>query len=118
MILTYGRLGSHYPPAPITPAQRFAGDTAGAKVTAEQARLREPAEYISARIPTVLQCSSNVRNLKVPGQRPHYIYRMFATPSCLAISSKFSGALLKRCVEVREITFRSAIFESRVRISS
>ena len=46
------------------------------------------------------------------------ISRIFATPSCFAISGRFSGALLKRCVDVREITFRSAILERRVRISS
>src|SRR5246127_757872 len=43
---------------------------------------------------------------------------MWATPSCFAISPKFSGLLLKRRVEVREITFSSAIFDNRVRISS
>jgi len=36
--------------------------------------------------------------------------RMFVTPSCFAIAGKFSGALLKCCVDVREITFRSATF--------
>jgi hypothetical protein len=34
--------------------------------------------------------------------------KMCATPSCFAICGKFSGALLKCCVEVREITFKSA----------
>src|SRR5256714_13394839 len=34
------------------------------------------------------------------------------------MSGKFSGELLKRCVDVRAITLRSATFESRVRISS
>src|SRR5215468_5138756 len=44
--------------------------------------------------------------------------KMWATPSCLAISGRFVGALLYFCVEVREITFKSAIFDKRVRISS
>src|SRR5947207_14825093 len=43
---------------------------------------------------------------------------MFATPSCLAMSGKFSGALLKRWVEVRAITLRSDTFASRVKIST
>src|SRR5204862_7761226 len=43
---------------------------------------------------------------------------MFITPSCRAMSRKSDGALLKRCVDVREITFRSATFANRVRISS
>src|SRR4029077_5635131 len=43
---------------------------------------------------------------------------MFITPSCLAISRKSDGALLSRCVDVREMTFRSATLASRVRISS
>src|SRR6266513_3709165 len=43
---------------------------------------------------------------------------MLETPSCLAISRKLSGLLLYFSVDVREITLRSAIFESRVRISS
>src|SRR5204862_7858261 len=44
--------------------------------------------------------------------------RMFITPSCRAMSRKSDGALLKRCVDVREITLRSATFARRVRISS
>src|SRR5262245_14924222 len=43
---------------------------------------------------------------------------MFATPSCFAMSGKFSGALLNFWVEVRAMTLRSATFASRVRISS
>src|SRR4030095_15711430 len=43
---------------------------------------------------------------------------MFATPSCFAMSGRFSGALLNFRVEVREMTLRSATFASRVRISS
>ena len=44
--------------------------------------------------------------------------RMLATPSCFAISGRSAGELWYRCVDVREITFSSAIFASRVRISS
>ena len=44
--------------------------------------------------------------------------RMLVTPSCFAICRKSSGALLNRCVDVREITLRSATFARRVRISS
>src|SRR5438067_11136284 len=43
---------------------------------------------------------------------------MLATPSCFAIWGRLSGVLLKCCVEVREMTFRSATFAKRVRISS
>src|SRR5213075_2651813 len=43
---------------------------------------------------------------------------MCATPSCFAIWGRLSGVLLKCCVEVREMTFRSATFANRVRISS
>jgi len=43
---------------------------------------------------------------------------MCATPSCLAISGRFSGALLQCCVDVREMTSKSAILDKRVRISS
>src|SRR6266850_5512187 len=43
---------------------------------------------------------------------------MLETPSCLAISRKLSGLLLYFSVDVREITLRSAILESRVKISS
>src|SRR5206468_6223921 len=43
---------------------------------------------------------------------------MFATPSCLAISERFPGLLWYCCVDVREITFRSAILDKRIRISS
>src|SRR5713101_5780884 len=43
---------------------------------------------------------------------------MLITPSCFATARKSSGALLNRCVDVRAITFRSATFASRVRISS
>src|SRR5882724_11520520 len=43
---------------------------------------------------------------------------MFATPSCFAIWERLRGLLLYRCVEVREITFKSAILARRVRISS
>src|SRR5206468_10793705 len=43
---------------------------------------------------------------------------MCITPSCFAISRKSEGALLNRWVDVREITFRSAILARRVRISS
>src|SRR5947207_5682566 len=43
---------------------------------------------------------------------------MLETPSCFAISGKFSGALLNFWVDVREITLRSATLASRVRISS
>ena len=41
--------------------------------------------------------------------------RRFATPSCFPISRKLSGALLYFCVDVREITLRSAILDKRVR---
>lgn len=44
--------------------------------------------------------------------------RILATPSCLAISRKSLGALLYFWVEVRETTFKSAILDSRARISS
>src|SRR5216117_1945894 len=43
---------------------------------------------------------------------------MWATPSCFAIWGRFPGVLLKCCVDVREITFRSATLAKRVRISS
>src|SRR5215475_11010099 len=43
---------------------------------------------------------------------------MFATPSCRAMSGRFSGALLNFRVEVRAMTLRSATFANRVRISS
>src|SRR5262249_53085528 len=38
--------------------------------------------------------------------------RMFATPSCFAISRRLLGLLWYCRVEVREITFKSAILES------
>src|SRR5206468_8338671 len=40
------------------------------------------------------------------------------TPSCFPTSRKLSGALLYFCVELREMTLRAAILESRVKISS
>ena len=44
--------------------------------------------------------------------------RMLARRAAARFARKFSGELLYFCVEVREITFRSAILASRVRISS